>query len=121
MDSDPGSFPGPAGTEDDGERDEPAKDETVAMRPGERVTVGGEPQAGVTAEQGLESDPGFEPGQGCAEAVMDAVAEPEVRPIAAADVENVGRGEAARIAVGRAQAHQHLFVRGDLHAAESYR
>jgi len=79
-----------AGAEDDGERDEPAKDETVAMCPGERVTVGGELEAGVTAEQGFESDPGFEPGQRRAEAVMDAVAEPEVRSVAAADVEDVG-------------------------------
>ena len=111
----------PARAEDDGERDEAAQDQAVAVRPGEGVAVGGEPQARVTAEQGLEGDPGFEPGQRRAEAVMDAVAEPEVRPVAAADVEDVGGREPARIAVGRAQAHQHLLVRGDLHAVEGHR
>ena len=52
---------------------------------------------------------------------MDPVAEPEVRPVAAADVEYVGSREPDRIAVSRAQAHQHLFVRGDLHPVESDR
>src|SRR5580692_4122378 len=99
----------PAGTEHDGEREEAAQDETVAARPGERVAVGGEPQVRVTAEQGLEGDFGLEPGQGGAEAVMDAVAEAEVRPVVAADAEDVGGWEAARIAVGRAQADQHLI------------
>ena len=66
------------------------------MRPGEGVTVDGEPQARVTAEQGFEGDSGFEPGQGRAEAVMDPVAEPEVRPVVAADVEYVGRREASQ-------------------------
>jgi len=70
------------------------------MRPGEGVTVDGEAQARVTAEQGFEGAPGFEPGQGRAKAVMDPVAEPEVRPVVAADVEYVGRWEATRIAVG---------------------
>ena len=54
----------PAGTEHDGEREEAAQDKTVAVRAGERVAVGGEPQVRVTAEQGLEGDFGFEPGQG---------------------------------------------------------
>ena len=82
------------------------------MRPGERVTIGGQQQAGVTAEQGLERHSRFEPGKRRAEAVVNAVAEPQVRPVAAADVERVGRREAAGIAVGRAQAHQHLFAGG---------
>ena len=49
----------PGRTEDYGERDEAAQHEAVAVRPGEGVTVDGEPQAGVTPEQGFESDPGF--------------------------------------------------------------
>ena len=91
------------------------------MRPGQHVPADGEPQAGVTAKQLFESDAGFQPGQRGAQAVMRAVAEAEVRPVAAAGVEDVGRWEAARVAVGRAQAHQHLFVRGDLDAVEGDR
>ena len=52
---------------------------------------------------------------------MDAVAEPEVRPVAAADVEDVGGWEPARVAVDRPQAYQRLFARGDLHAVEGHR
>src|SRR5215475_12520828 len=111
----------PARAENDGERGEAAQDQAVAVRPGERVTVDGEPQARVAVQQLFESNPGFEPGQGRAEAVVDAVAEPEVRPVAAADVEYVGHREPARIAVSRAQAHQHLLVRGDLDAVEGHR
>jgi hypothetical protein len=51
--------PVPGRTEDYGERDEAAQHEAVAVRPGEGVAVAGEPQAGVTPEQGLEGDPGF--------------------------------------------------------------
>ena len=51
------------------------------MRPGEGVTVDGEPQARVMAEQRFEGDPGFKPGQRRAEAVVDPVAEAEVRPL----------------------------------------
>ena len=91
------------------------------MRPGEGVTVDGEAQARVTAEQGFEGAPGFEPGQGRAEAVVDPVAESEVGPVAAADIEDVGLREAARIPVSRAQAHQHLFAGGELDAAEGQR
>ena len=69
-----------ARAEDDGERRQAAQDQAVAVRPGERIPVDGEPQAGVAAEQGLEGDLSFEPGQRSAEAVMDPVAEPEVRP-----------------------------------------
>jgi hypothetical protein len=79
-----------AGTEDDGERNEAAQDEAVAVRPGQGVAVG-ELQARVTAEQGFEGDSGFEPGEGSAKAVMDPVAEPEVGSVAAADVQDVGR------------------------------
>jgi hypothetical protein len=89
--------------------------------PSEHVPAYGELRAGVTAEQLFESDPGFEPGQRRAQTVMRAVAEPDVRPVVAAEVEDVGLGEAARVAVGRAQAHQHLFVRGDLDAVEGDR
>ena len=35
----------PARAENDGERDEATQDQTVAVRPGEGVTVDGEPQA----------------------------------------------------------------------------
>src|SRR3984885_11257928 len=79
-----------SGPENDQERQEAAQDQTVAMRPGESVTVGGEPQARVSTEQFFERNSGFEPGQGRAQAVVDPVAEPEVRPVAAADVEDVG-------------------------------
>src|SRR5579872_7450814 len=92
------------GLENNGERDESAQDESVAMGPGERVPVDGEPQARVTVEQGLERDPGFETGQGRAEAVVNAVAETEVRSVAAAEIEDVRLAEAAGIAVGRAEA-----------------
>src|ERR1700722_2973096 len=88
--------------ENDRERQEAAQDQTVATRPGEGVTAGGELQARVTTEQFFESNSGFEPGQGRTQAVMETVAEPEVRPIAAADVEDVGCWEPARVAVGRA-------------------
>src|SRR5580704_4953447 len=73
----------PAGTEHDGEREE--------------------------AAQGLEGDFGLEPGQGGAEAVMDAVAEAEVRPVVAAphladrgleELEILGVAEPAREPVG---------------------
>jgi hypothetical protein len=37
----------PSGPEDDGERDQAAQDQAVAVRPGEGVTVYGESQAGV--------------------------------------------------------------------------
>src|SRR5580658_1403469 len=91
-----------AGTENDRERDEAAQDQAVAMGPGQRVTIGGQPQVRIAAEQGLEGDPGFEPGQGRAEAVVDPVAEAEVRPVAPADVQDIGGWEPGRIAVGRA-------------------
>ena len=39
----------------------------------------------MTAEQGLEGDPGFEPGQRSAEAVMNAMAEPEVATVGGPD------------------------------------
>ena len=87
-------------TENDRERDEAAQDQAVATRPGEGVTVDGEPQARVTAEQLFEGDSGFEPGQRRAKAVVDPVAEPEVRSVVAADVEYVGSREATGIAVG---------------------
>src|SRR6202034_3930694 len=105
------------GPEDDGKRDEAAQHEAIAVRPGERVTVDGKPQAGVTAEQGLEGDPGFQPGQGRPQAVVSAVAESEVRPVVAADVQDVGGREAVWVAIGRAETDQYLFVRGDLHTA----
>ena len=80
----------PARPENDGERDEATQHEAVAVGPGKGATVDGEPQAGVAAEQGLEGDTGFQPGQGCAETVVNAVAEPDVRTVATADVEDVG-------------------------------
>lgn len=86
------------------------------MSPGEGVTTDGEPQARVTTEQGLESDPSFEPGQGRAQAVVNPVTEPEIRSVGAAEVEHVRRREATRIAVRRAEANQHLLVRWDLYA-----
>src|SRR6185437_13313698 len=91
--SDGWSSPAPAGPEDDGERGEAAQHQAIAVCPGERVAVHGEPQAGIAAEQSLEGDPGFEPGQGGAEAVMNPVAEYEVLPVAAADIEDVWRRE----------------------------
>jgi hypothetical protein len=62
MGSDGRSSPASAGPENDGERGEAAQDQAVAVCPGEGVTAGGEPQARVTAEQGFESNSGFEPG-----------------------------------------------------------
>ncbi len=91
------------------------------MRPGESVTIDGEPQSRVAVEQDLECHPGFESGQRRAQAVMDPVAEAEVRSIAPADVQDIGGWEPARIAVGRRQAHQHLFMCGYLHAVERHR
>src|SRR5580704_3986021 len=79
----------PAGPENDRERRKAAQHQAIAARPGELVPPGGEPQARVTAEQFLEGHPGFEPGQGRAQAVVDPVAEPQVRPVTAADVEDV--------------------------------
>ena len=75
--------------EDDRERRKAAQHQAIAARPGQLVPPGGEPQARVTAEQFLEGHPGFEPGQGRAQAVVDPVPEPQVRPVTAADVEDV--------------------------------
>jgi hypothetical protein len=54
----------PAGAEDDGERGQAAQHQAVAAHPGQRATADCEPQAGVAAEQFVEGDPGFKPGQG---------------------------------------------------------
>src|SRR5579863_2653187 len=116
-----GSAPARIGPEDDGKRGEPAQDEAVAARPAERAAVDGEPQPRVPGEQALKCDAGFEPGQRGAEAVVNAVAEPKVRRSLAADVQDVGRREADRVTVGRAQAHQYLLVRGDLNPAQRHR
>jgi hypothetical protein len=72
------------------------------MSPGECVTIDAESQARVAAEQLFERDTGFEPGKRRPQAVVDPMAEAEVRAVAAGEVEYVRRREANRIAVGRA-------------------
>ncbi len=91
------------------------------MRPGEGVTIDSEPQSRAAVEQDLECHAGFEPGQRSAQAVMDPVTEAEVRRLAAAYVECVGRREAIRVPVSRAKADQHLLAAGDLDAVETHR
>ena len=49
-------------------------------------------QVGCSAEEFLEYDLGFQAGQGCAEAVVDAAGEAEVVAAGAGDVEGVGVG-----------------------------
>src|ERR1700744_4390521 len=104
--------------EEGGKTAEPAQNQPVAMRPGQGVTASGEPQVWITAQQLLESDPGLEPRQRRTQAVVDPMAEPEVGPIAAADVEDIRCRETARVAVGRTQAHQHLLAGGGRGADE---
>ena len=62
----------------------------------------------------LERDAGLEPGDGVAEAVVDAVAERVVRPGAlAGDVEPVGVVEDGLVVVRRPEQHQHPRALGD--------
>ena len=74
--------------------------------------------AGLREEPG-EHGPGFESGEGCADAVVDATSEREVvaRHFAVED-DVVGMVELVGIAVGSAPEHEQGGVGGDVDAAE---
>jgi hypothetical protein len=64
--------------------------------------VVGQPQVGEAAQEGGECDAHLRPGQGCADAVVDSVAEGEVPGRSAGDVEDVGVGRQPWVAVASA-------------------
>ena len=94
----------PARAENDGEREEAAQDQAVAGRPGQGVTAGGHPHGRITPEHGLEGNLGFQPGQRRPRAVMDPVAEPEVRPVLRlrSSTSRTGNWSGSRLAVSPA-------------------
>ena len=74
----------------DGQRRDPVEDQAGTPWP---VPPVARPGAGrESGEQRAERDPGLQPGQRRAEAVVDAVAEGQVRRVGAGDVERVGVG-----------------------------
>ncbi len=76
---------------------------------------------GVFAELGdedAERDPGLEPGQGCTEAVMDAMAEREVTGRVAADVEAVRLVPPSFVAIGGSEEQESLASRGQGHPVQ---
>src|SRR3954454_4217629 len=69
--------------------------------------LAGEGEPGEPAQQRAERDVGLHPGQRRAQAVVDAVAEREVRVVAPRDVEPLRLGELGVVAVGRAPQDLH--------------
>lgn len=88
------------------------------MLVGQVVRWGGDFQGGDAAEEGGEGDLQFRSGEVLAEALVDAVAEGDVVPVAAVDVEAFGLGKRRWVPVGRGQQGDDSLAGADAGAAE---
>lgn len=82
-----------------------------SLVPGEFVGGDGEPQAGEPGDEGFEGALEFGAGQWCAEAVVGALAEGDVRVVRAVEDEVGGVLEDAFVAVGGGQGVDDGFMR----------
>ncbi len=102
------SLSAPAPLRCTGQFGEPAQDEAVSMVPVEVLPRDGQPHPGEAGDERGERDLRLQPGQPGPEAVVDAVAERQVRAAGAPDVEDVGVLGPRGVAPRRGQRDQHL-------------
>ena len=106
------------GAEDDGQRRQAPQHEAVAVGPRQLVPRSGEAEVGEATEQAAEGHVGLEPGERGAEAVVRPVAEGQVSAGGSGHVQAVGVLDQRGVAVGGAEADQHLLAGGHHGAVE---